>query len=445
MLASMDSTSEDVPPRRRRDKIAIYGASLLTGIAAGAIAVAYRVSLSWVEGVRHEALMGEGSWPRAAAFVALATLAGIGIAFMLKRSPLISGSGIPQVKAAIAKSVRFDWIRELPFKFAGGVAALGGGLSLGREGPSIHLGALSGEAIARVAGKPELSRYLLTAGAAAGISAAFNAPLAAVLFCVEELHRGFSPTMLECSMTAAFSAYAVSWIALGNAPVFEFHLEAQLPLEHYPWILAVGIACALAGRLFNAGLLGAQGLAKRLMPSPIARAALMFPVAAGIVVAFPAIAGGGHALVEQSAAGSAGLAALALLFAGKFAFTAYSYATGAPGGIFLPMLVIGALLGSISADIGTAIGIPAAEHGNFVMLGMVGFFTAVVRAPITSAILISEMSGSFTHFPALILVSVVATIGAAALGARPIYDELIERMGIKPPKETKPRAAGEVE
>ncbi len=176
-----------------RQKTFIYSGGALVGVLTGLTVVVYRAVISFLEKSRdsslakiHESPIGLFCW------LGIAILAGSLTAFLIKRSPLIKGSGIPQVKAFLAKKVVFDWKRELPFKFIGGSLALGAGLSLGREGPSIQLGALVGSSIDTVTGNRDYGRYFVTAGAAAGISAAFNAPLAGVLFCIEELHRIFS-------------------------------------------------------------------------------------------------------------------------------------------------------------------------------------------------------------------------------------------------------------
>jgi H+/Cl- antiporter ClcA len=405
----------------------VYGLGLLTGTIAGLAAVAYRAVAAWLDGMRVSAF----AWPvglavgRVAIWAILCAAAGATAAFMVKKAPLITGSGIPQVKALLMRWLHFDWLRELPLKFAGGALALGAGLSLGREGPSIQIGALIGVGISDVAKKSELKRYLVTAGAAAGISAAFNAPLAGVLFCLEELHRSFSPVMLTCSMMAAVAANAVSWLLMGGESVFNLHLASTMPIGMYPLILPAGIACGLAGAAFNASLLAAQKGMRRAMPKPALRLVATFVIGGLVAVAFPAIAGGGHALVGLAAEGRIALSALALLAAGKFAFTIISYASGAPGGIFLPMLAVGSLLGGLMGDAFAAFGLPSGFSANYVILGMVGFFTAVVRAPITGAILVSEMSGSFGHFPALILVSVIASLTAGLLRSEPIYDSLL--------------------
>jgi len=199
----------------------------------------------------------------------------------VKKSPLIKGSGIPQVKAFLQQQLKFDWKRELPYKFLGGVLALGAGLSLGREGPSIQLGALAGSAVDQKLGRGELRHFLATAGAAAGISAAFNAPLAGVLFCVEELHRNISSVLLTSTLIASFPANAVMWAAAGNAALFSLDIGQTLPLGHYfTCVLGIGIATGLLGSLFNAGLLGFQKAYARLVPQEGSRIISAFAVAA---------------------------------------------------------------------------------------------------------------------------------------------------------------------
>jgi len=365
---------------------------------------------------------------RVVIWILLTVVAGVATAAMVRRSPLIKGSGIPQVKAALMRTLRFDWKRELPFKFLGGSLALGTGLSLGREGPSIQLGALVGSGLADVMGRAEIKRYLVTAGAAAGISAAFNAPLAGVLFCLEELHRSFSPVMLTCAMTAAVAANAISWLLLGNANVFSFHLGETLPIALYPAIIVVGLLCGLAGAIFNSAIAGAQSLWKAALPREATRIVAAFAVGGLVAIAVPSVAGGGHHLVDRAAGGELALGALAAIALGELAFTAFSFGSGTPGGIFLPMLAIGALLGGITGRIVEGLGLPGGYNANFVILGMVGFFTAVVRAPITGSILVTEMSGSFAHFPALVLVAVAASLTAGLLRSEPIYDTLLRQL-----------------
>lgn len=420
---------------RERMRPLVYAASAATGVVSGLVIVAYRAAIHALESARAWAIGAAQAGPASSASGAIGlTAAGVlGAAAlgylvyrMTKAAPHIKGSGIPQVKAALMRRIEPLWRRELPLKFAGGSLALGAGLSLGREGPSIQLGALIGQGLAELSGRPELRRYLITAGAAAGISAAFNAPLAGVLFCVEELHRNVSPAMLLGALISSFAANAVMWIFQGHDPVFGLAIDAVLPLSSYgTGVLALGLAAGLVGVLFSRGLLAAQRAYAAAAPSAGFRMASAFAVAAVVAVAAPALAGGGEALIASVASGSATPGPLVLLLAAKLAFTLFCYASGAPGGIFLPMLTVGALLGAVANGLG---GSGAAYLDNYMLLGMVGLFAAVVRAPVTGAVLITEMAGSFAHFPSFIFVSIIASLVAGALRTEPIYDSLLERL-----------------
>ncbi|MFA5851672.1 MAG: ClC family H(+)/Cl(-) exchange transporter [Spirochaetales bacterium] len=430
-LSAMWNRVKDQP------KVHIYLGSSAVGIISGLVIVAYRAIITFFEASREDYLKSiTGSMFGFVIWFSIAIAAGIVTAMLTRRKPLIKGSGIPQVKAFLLRRITFDWKRELPFKFIGGSLALGAGLSLGREGPSIQLGSLVGNAMDDLTGKHDYTRYFVTAGAAAGISAAFNAPLAGVLFCLEELHRNFSPIMLTSTLIGSFFANAVMWIFFGNSAVFGIHLTQLLPLElYFSAVLPIGVVCGLLGSVFNHGLLEFQKTFKRLLPNETHRILSAFAVAAIISLIFSPITGGGNKLIETIVQPGNALGIIALLLAGKFVFTLFSYASGAPGGIFLPMLAIGALIGALAQMLLPVFGIEGNYLANYILLGMAAFFVAVVRAPITGAVLITEMAGSLGHFPAFILVSVIATLMAGLVGSKPIYDSLLEQ--IKPASEHK--------
>ena len=426
----MSGSSKFTEYSNDRKRAGIYVWSAVVGLVSGLIVVAYRMTILFLETKRRVALsfvthpvVNIVIWLCAAGAMGLVT------AIMLKSSPHINGSGIPQVKAFLMRRIRFDWKKELPFKFIGGSLALGAGLSLGREGPSIQLGALTGAALTELTGKHEYQRYLVTAGAAAGISAAFNAPLAGVLFCIEELHRSVSPVMLTSSLIASFSANVVMWAFFGHAPIFGISLANVLPVEMYiVTIPLIGVASALVGTIFSRGIVWTQSMYRRVVPSEMLRLVSAFVVAAGVCLVVPALNGGGHPLVESLIHTERGPWLVAALIAGKLVFTLFSYGSGAPGGIFLPLLAIGALIGALCAFPFNELGLPEQYLPNYILLGMAGFFTAVVRAPITGAVLITEMAGSFAHFPAFILVAVVASLGSGILRNKPIYDILLAKL-----------------
>ena len=407
----------------------IYLFAALTGALSGLVTVAYRFAIGRAESFRAQ-LVQEGAAPLSILFwFALALAGGTITAFFVKKSPLIRGSGIPQVKAFLLRRVFFRWKKELPLKFVGGTLALGAGLSLGREGPSIQLGALTGSALEDILHIPDFRRYLATAGAAAGISAAFNAPLAGVLFCIEELHRSFSPVMLTVTMISSFIANIVMWLFFGIRPIFGITIVEALPLKYYfSIILSIGIITGLLGSLFNVGILRFQRLYKRIVPNESLRIVSAFIVAAAVSVVYPQITGGGNHVVSADYLSLLPLALIALMLAGKFVFTLFSYASGVPGGIFLPMLAIGAIVGGLIYSVLGKLGFHMDFLPNYILLGMTGFFVAVVRAPITGAVLITEMAGSFTHFPAFILVSIVAALTASIFKTKPIYDSLLAQI-----------------
>ncbi len=418
----------------QRKKAEIYGYSVLVGVLSGCIIVGYRASIAFLEERRYGVLaLYNGSLPSVVIWIASAAALGLLVALLVKVAPYIKGSGIPQVKASLMRRIQPSWKKELPAKFLGGSLALGVGFSLGREGPSIQLGALTGEAVSDLIDRSEYRRYLVTAGAAAGISAAFNAPLAGVLFCVEELHKNVSPTIMTSSLIASFSANAVMWAFYGNSPVFGIKLAGALPLNMYfSSILFIGILTGIFGRLFNSGLLGFQKLYRRIARGQTSRLVSAFIVVAGISLALPVLTGGGDKLIELIQHAEFSLWAIAALLAGKLLFTLFCYASGAPGGIFLPMLAIGALLGALSHGLLGFLGVPPGYMENYILIGMVGFFTAVVRAPITGAVLITEMAGSFAHFPAFIFVSVIASLVSGLVGNKPIYDSLLAQVVPEP-------------
>ncbi len=428
--------AEQFDPTRRKTVIYLY--SVLVGVLSGLIIVAYRKAIHGLEALRSLiAPLAASGIAGALAWLGLALSLGLLTALMVKRAPLIRGSGIPQIKAGLMRRIGMDWKRELPFKFLGGSFALGAGLSLGREGPSIQLGALTGAALSDLSGRLELKRYLVTAGAAAGISAAFNAPLAGVIFCIEELHRNVSTIMLTSSLLASFAANAVMWAFFGSAPVFGLAPAEVLPFSRYfTTILMVGIAAGLLGGVFNRGLLGFQAAYKRLVPNGAARLLSAFGIAAAISMLAPMLAGGGDGLIASLVELERPLWLLLALLAGKLAYTLFSYASGAPGGIFLPMLALGGTLGALAQASITGMGLNEGYLQNYMLLGMVGFFTAVVRAPITAAVLITEMAGSFAHFPAFIFVSLVAALVSGIIKTKPIYDSLLAQLAPEHPSAT---------
>ena len=418
--------------RVQRLPVILIGEGLLVGAVGGLIVMLYRIALTYAGKWLGEILDFIRGYPLRIAgwFLVLAIFAVI-VSRLVKWVPMISGSGIPQVEGEILGKLSQDWKKVLPAKFFGGFLCLLGGLSLGREGPSIQLGAMSGQGISRLLdrGKTE-ERYLMTCGASAGLAAAFHAPLAGMMFAFEEIHKGFSVGLMVSVMTASVTADYICSHIMGLDPVFQFELEHVLPQDHYWLLLLLGALLGVMGALYNKVMLKAQDLYKKPKWLNETGRLLIAFLAAGIMgLVMPSVLGSGGDLIVDLTAGEMAIGLVALTFAVKFLFSAVSFGSGAPGGIFFPLLVLGALLGGIFAMAGVEVfGMDPVYVNNFVLLSMAGFFTAIVRAPITGIILLFEMSGSVSQMLSLAIVSVSAYITASLLRSEPIYESLLKRL-----------------
>lgn len=420
---------------KRRFSLRLLLEGLAVGLGAGISISVFRYLLAGSEILRpviyhnlREA-MADGQWQ----WLALYILSFIIIAYLLKlivaREPMCTGSGIPQIKGILQGDMSMRWFSVLWSKIIGGVLAIGAGMSLGREGPSVQIGACVGQGLSQTSRRTRFeSRILMTAGAGAGLAAAFNAPLAGVIFGLEEMQKTISPALLLTGITASITAATVTEVVFGMSPVFSMGYLLPLPLNLFDVLVVAGIVIGLLGRLFNIALayslntysrLGLSGMKKPLVP--LALAGIL-----GFVL--PEILGGGNLLVDSLVVTDYTIGFLCILFVGKFLFTMICFGSGVPGGIFLPMLVLGAAGGAVLAKLLVLAGLlPAMYYADIIVFGMAAYFSSVVKSPVTGSILILEMTGSFQHMLALLVVSLTAYVISDLTGGRPVYDELLDR------------------
>ena len=361
-------------------------------------------------------------------FFCLAAMAMV-VAGLLKWESFISGSGIPQVEGEMIGELDPCWWKILLAKLSGGLLSIGSGLSLGREGPSIQLGAMAAKGFSRITKRARTEeKLLITCGASAGLSAAFNAPIAGVLFSLEEIHKHFSAEVLLSTMAASITADFVSRNVFGLQPVFHFQITQMMPLSTYGHVILFGFILGGMGIVYNTCLSKTQDLFQKISNGTV-RIFIPFLLAGIFGFTYPVILGGGHSLVESLTSESIMAGALCILFILKFSFSMISFGSGAPGGIFLPLLVLGAVIGNIYFQIVNQMtGSLNGLLSNFIILGMAGYFSAIVRAPITGIILISEMTGGFSHLLTLSIVSLVAYVIPDMVHCAPVYDQLLHRL-----------------
>jgi len=399
--------------------------ALLAGALTGLVGGAYRLLLDGIEPWRARVVAEHGS-----AWVFWLALAGLFVAgtvlarwLTVRVAPEAAGSGIPVVEEALERGTPLRWLRVLPAKFVGGALALASGLSLGREGPTVHMGA----AVAAMLGDREAApvrRALLAAGAGAGLTTAFSAPLAGLVFILEELRE--SPTALTTSaaLCAVLAAHAVVVALLGGGPLFALPPTPTPALAVAPLFLALGAAAGLVGVAFNRGLLAALDRFER-WPWTWGAAAVGV-VATAVMCWLPEASGSGELTVAAALGGRLGasLVVLAALLCVKLAFTLVSYGCGVPGGIFAPQLALGAMLGAIVHALAPDVG---ATLPALATAGMAAVFTASVRAPATGLVLVVEL----THGGHLLVAQATATLAAYVVATMlrdpPVYEALRER------------------
>ena len=403
---------------------------VMVGIFAGLMVCLYRFLLYGSEHVLREYLtIIHGNVLYIILFFIALAVMGLLVDFLTKWEVDSAGSGIPQVYAEVKGHMEANWAKVLFSKIVSGVLTALGGLSLGPEGPSVQIGGMAGKGVAKLfKGSKTDELRLILVGSAVGITAAFNAPLAGVLFVLEEINHGFDKTLVFIALVSAIVSDFISKAIFGQATALAFPI-INIPLEDY-WILIVlGLIIGLLGYIYNIGMIKSSDLVAKLKIPSWLKFVLVFMVSGVVALTIPEISDGGHFMMDLLGVAMPSLGVLVLLLVLKYLFSMFSFSSGAPGGIFLPILVLGAYIGAVfGSAVVPALGLEHALIYKFVVISMAGFFAATVRSPITGIVLIAEMCGSTESLVAMIIVSLIAYVVPTLLGNEPIYESLYDRL-----------------
>ncbi len=421
-------------PRQPLRWLGLMAAAAAVGAAVGLVGVAFRVALvaadharAAVLSVAHSAVPGWCGW----AVPVAACGGGAAVACWLAErfAPTTAGSGIPRIEAVLRNHLRPAAALILPVKFAGGVLSIGSGLALGREGPTVQMGGtvgrLFGDATARYTPEPWT---LIAAGAGAGLAVAFNAPLAAAVFVAEELIRRFSARIFTATLVACIAGTVVSRACLGNET--DFHVVVDPAGVHaavLPSYLLLGAVAGVFGVAFNVALVATLDVANHRRVPRGAKGAVVGAAAGLIAWHAPAVVGGGEGLAQSALVAPMVWRSLLGLVAVRFALSMASYGSGAPGGIFAPLLALGALVGNGFDAAVSAVRSTPHHPGPYATVAMAACFTAVVRSPLTAVVLVLEMTGGWTLILPMMAASALAYAVPELLGNPPIYETLRAR------------------
>ncbi|WEV37004.1 ClC family H(+)/Cl(-) exchange transporter [Lactobacillus sp. ESL0677] len=422
---------------RNHSEITLLGQALLVGLFTGIIVGIFRLGIEkmtafWLK-LFH--LAHNNAWWLAIIACGL-VLVGMIAGYFVKQYPHVGGSGIPEVKLQLQGSLTLQWVPILWRKLIGGSLVISTGLFLGPEGPSLQLGATIGQGVGEGCSQTKTNaRVLIATGAASGLAAAFGAPLSGALFVLEEVFHNFSKRVWLNALAGAMVADFVVSNLFGQHAALALSYNHTFPILLYWHLVFLGIILGLLGYLYKAGLFSCKKLYAKITFLPnwlygVIPLALLIPIA----YCWPLITGPGNRLILSlpkmiTKTGWSMVGLLLFFYLVRIIFSIVSYDSGLPSGIFLPILTMGALIGAIyGLTMAQLHLLPQKLVINLIIFAMAGYFAAIIRAPFTAVILITEMVGSLLHLMPLAVVSFVALLVDELLGGMPIYDSLAQAM-----------------
>ena len=430
-----------------RKGLQLMAVGVCTGMLAGVVVTFYNLAADFLAAYSKNLYRGILERPEFIPLLfAVLALSAFVIAVLVHLVPMIHGSGIPQTEGASRGLLTMKWYQVLPAMAAASLYCIFCGLSAGAEGPSMYIGGTCGQGVSRILGGSDMERrYQITGGACAGLAVAFNAPLTGIIFAFEEAHRRFTPSIFICAFSSVLSGLITRNLLLGAMHMevaseianFVFH---TLPIKDY---LYVAFAALISG-LFGVGFYKLAFLTRKLISRlTVLKGALkmlipfLFAGVAGLITVYAM--GGGHALIEaigthggtvemsvESVFSSPIVVTLLIVLILRLISTALNLGAGVPCGIFIPMLALGACIGALASKLCGLMGMSAIYSDCIVMISMATFFTAVVKAPLTSIVMVVELTWQFTLLIPVILGVSIGYMISEVFRIKPLYDALLE-------------------
>lgn len=432
---SPQQTSDRFIEAKRKLNVVLVWAALV-GVLAGIVGAAFRVAVQHLLDQRTQIVQALSS-VAVVNWLVPSLISGllVFVSFWLMRqfAPDTNGSGIPQIEGTLDQLVPLDWRRVLPVKFGGGILALGASMVAGYEGPTIQMGGSLGKMVSAWAkASPEQTRTLIASGAGAGLAAAFNAPLAGILFIVEEARPKFeSPvTSLRAVAIACITATIAVRTLLGQDAFLKITHFDRVPLASLWMFVVLGVGLGIVGYWFNAGLLRSLDWFNRLQGIPYRFVGLWVGSIIGFLFwLYPPIVGTGEAVIHWALNQDVAGYMLLLVFLARFGLTLFCYGSGAIGGVFAPMLAISTLFGmGLAKELSHWFPAQIPEPGVFAIAAMGALVAATVRAPLTAMLLTMELTDNYFSVLPLLITCTTAAMTAHRLGSQPIYSVLLKRL-----------------
>lgn len=406
--------------------------SIVTGILVGIVISVFRLAIPFITGLVEVVLhWGQESLWQGIVFVGIFAIIGCVVAWMTSREPMIGGSGIPQIAGKLQDKLNFSWASVLFYKLIAGVLAIGSGLTLGREGPSVQIGASIGQGVAEVTEtSKENSKYLMVGAAGAGLATAFNAPVSGIIFCLEELLKKVTRRGFLSATLIIITATIVSVLLMGNQAAINIPAALRVEIATYPYLLLLGVLLGLSGVLFNYVILWSKALYAKWSAPSFFKMVFPFIVTAVVLLVDIRLIGSGEELIILPFLDNPSLLTLFYLFVSKLLLLGLAFGSGIPGGIFFPLLSLGALLGNLYASGLNELGlVDEYTITVFTVIAMAAHFSAIVRAPLTGIFLILEMTGgSIQYLLPIAIVTYIAYFVAEICQSKPIYESLLHLM-----------------